>query len=177
MKYLPLLLILSLLSACVSQPPSHSRPAKTAAPARTATRPTPKPASAPSTGQTRLVRTTAYCHLEDGNRRNAISGNLAAGHYYSAAADWSRFPAGTVFRLLENGRTYVVDDYGSALVGTETIDLYVPSMSEMNHWGVRRVHIQILKPGSYTRSLSILRPRASRGYIRRMVRDLENKVR
>jgi hypothetical protein len=114
--------------------------------------------------------------LEDGNRSNALSGSLACGKYYSAAADWSRFPAGTVFRLLENDRTYVIDDYGGALVGTETIDLYFPSMREMRNWGVRRVHIQILRQGSYEKSLQILRPRASRGYIRRMVRDLEHKT-
>ena len=131
----------------------------------------------PNAAPTRQVRTTAYCHLESGNRRNAIGGGLASGHHYSAAADWSRYPAGTVFKIVENGRSYVIDDYGAALVGTETIDLYVPTMREMRNWGVRKIHLQILKQGSYTKSLSILRPRARRPYIRRMVRDLVAKVR
>lgn len=159
-KYFSLFLVAALLSACTNGSGlSKDKPIR------------------PSVAPTRLVRTTAYCHLEDGIRRNAIGGALASGRYYSAAADWSRFPAGTVFRVVENGRNYVIDDYGSALVGTETIDLYVSSMKEMRNWGVRKVHIQILKQGSDTKSLSILRPRARRPYIRRMVRDLEAKVR
>ena len=79
--------------------------------------------------------------MEDGNRKNGLGGSLSSGKTYSAAADWSRFPAGTVFRMVENGRLYRVDDYGSALVGTDTIDLYVPTLREMRNWGVRRVHI------------------------------------
>ena len=41
----------------------------------------------------------------------------------SAAADWSRWPAGTSFRLLSTGQIYRVDDYGWALAGRNTIDL------------------------------------------------------
>ncbi len=168
MRTLPLLFLAAVLSGCANEKTSLFK----ASPERS-------PATSLSTARknTRVVRTTAYCHLEDGNRRNAISGPLASGHFYSAAADWSRFPVGTVFRLPENGRTYVVDDYGSALVGSETIDLYVPSMREMRNWGVRHVNIEILQHGDSAKSLSILRPRAKRSYIRRMVRDLETKAR
>ena len=34
----------------------------------------------------------------------------------SAAADWSRWPVGTTFRLLSTSQTYRVEDYGWALV-------------------------------------------------------------
>ena len=61
---------------------------------------------------------------------------------HSAAADWSRWPAGTMFRIVETGELYQVDDYGWALAGTNTIDLYKPSRSAMNAWGVRRVTIE-----------------------------------
>ena len=78
--------------------------------------------------------------------------------------------------MVENGRIYRVDDYGSALVGTDTIDLYVPSLREMRNWGVRHVQIEVLEMGSFAHSLETLRPRSHRGYIRRMVRDLQSKV-
>ncbi|HSS15546.1 MAG TPA: hypothetical protein VLQ29_01020, partial [Candidatus Dormibacteraeota bacterium] len=50
----------------------------------------------------------------------------------SAAADWSRWPAGTAFRLVSTGQIYRVDDYGWALAGRNTIDLYMPNQREMN---------------------------------------------
>ncbi len=160
MKY-QLLLLAILLPACASRP---SDPKSCSA------------ASSAISGKHHVIRTTAYSHQEDGNRSNALNKRLSCGKTYSASADWSRYPAGTIFRLSENGRTYLVDDYGSALVGTDTIDLYVPSLREMHHWGVRNVHIEVLQMGSFADSLATLRPRATRGYIRRMVRDLEGKV-
>ena len=45
----------------------------------------------------------------------------------SAAADWSRFPLGTRFQIVGTQDRYVIDDYGGALVGTNTIDLYKTS--------------------------------------------------
>jgi len=50
----------------------------------------------------------------------------------SAAADWSRWPVGTVFRLLSTGQNYRVEDYGWALSGRNTIDLYMANQREMN---------------------------------------------
>ena len=41
----------------------------------------------------------------------------------SAAADWSRWPAGTIFRVPPDRQLYKVDDYGWALSGRNTIDL------------------------------------------------------
>jgi 3D (Asp-Asp-Asp) domain-containing protein len=126
------------------------------------------------------VKTTAYCHTERAHRRygksNAVDGRLAAAELNSAAADWSRFPVGTKFRVLGSNRLYVVDDYGAALVGTNTIDLYMPSRREMVSWGARRVTIELLEVGSYQQSLKILKPRSRITYVRRMVRDLETEI-
>src|SRR4030095_10429677 len=60
----------------------------------------------------------------------------------SAAADGSRWPAGTAFRLISTGQTYRIDDYGWALAGRNTIDLYMPNQREMNSWGARQETIQ-----------------------------------
>ena len=126
------------------------------------------------------VKTTAYCHSERAHRRygksNAVDGRLAAAECNSAAADWSRFPVGTKFRIVGSDRLYVVDDYGSALVGTNTIDLYMPTRREMVSWGVRKVTIELLEIGSYQQSLKILKPRTRVAYVRRMVRDLETEI-
>lgn len=69
---------------------------------------------------------------------------------------------------------YIVDDYGSALVGTRTIDLYKPSGVSMRNWGVRKVNIRIVKWGSVTKSLAILKPRQSKAsHVREMVSRLQ----
>ena len=123
------------------------------------------------------VRTTAYTHTEPGGRNNAIGTRLRfGGDTYSAASDWSWMPLGTRFRMLENGRNYVIEDYGSALVGRKTVDLYKPNMRAVNKWGVRHVEIEILEWGSKPMSLRILQPRAKRGYIRTMVAALRKDV-
>ena len=127
------------------------------------------------TRKVKKVRTTAYTGSE-GSHYNAIGSRLQAAKLSSAAADWSRFPFGTKFRLLDTNQTYVVDDYGAALVGTETIDLYMPTRHLMRQWGVRHVNIEVIEPGSYTKSLDILRPRKRLPYVRRMVNDLQKKL-
>lgn len=93
--------------------------------------------------------------------------------YGSAAADWSRWPVGTTFRVQTTGQLYRVDDYGFALAGRNTIDLYTPTKGAMNQWGVRTVPIEILRWGDDQESLRILRPRQSYRHIRRMVLELE----
>ena len=122
------------------------------------------------------VRTTAYTHSE-GSSRNAIGSRLSSGDVKSAGSDWSRFPLGTRFRVVQTGQEYVIDDYGGALVGTSTIDLYKPSRGEMNRWGVRHVDIEILHWGSEVESLKVLKPRKGSRIVRRMVASLENKSR
>jgi 3D (Asp-Asp-Asp) domain-containing protein len=124
----------------------------------------------------RDVRTTAYIGPRHGAARNAIGSQLKSGDVNSAAADWSRFPIGTKFNICGTDKMYVVDDYGPALVGTNKIDLYMTSRREMHHWGVRKVKINIVEPGSYDRSLALLKPRKDVPYVRRMVKVLEEKI-
>src|SRR3954471_14061512 len=121
------------------------------------------------------VRTTAYSHGEEGGRRNAVGKVLSGKHVMSAASDWSRFPLGTRFRIVGTNDEYVIDDYGTALVGTNTIDLYKTSRLEMKRWGVRNVDIDILQWGSSQQSLKVLVPRKKHSQVRRMIADLEKK--
>jgi 3D (Asp-Asp-Asp) domain-containing protein len=103
----------------------------------------------------------------------AAAATAAPPAYGSAAADWSRWPAGTVFRLLSTGQLYRVDDYGWALSGRNTIDLYMPTRQMMNAWAVRREPIQVVQWGDRSESLRILRGREKYRHIRRMVLELE----
>jgi 3D (Asp-Asp-Asp) domain-containing protein len=136
-----------------------------------------KPANGKMTGCTKKqVRTTAYTHTEAGGRKNAIGTRLASGEVKSAAADWSRFPLGTKFQILDTGEIYQVDDYGSALVGTNTIDLYKPSRLTMRNWGVRYVDIKILEWGSPEKSIALLQPRARNAHVREMISSLHGQM-
>ena len=143
-------------------------------------RPLPKYQKPIARAHLQTVRTTAYTHTEDDHvqyaNRNALGGRLKCGPIHSAAADWSRWPAGTIFRIRETGQIFEVDDYGWALAGTNTIDLYKPSRAAMNAWGVRRVTIENLQWGDPHRSLAILRQRMKYRHIRRMVDDLEDRM-
>jgi len=123
------------------------------------------------------VRTTAYCVHErgGGGRRNAVGEYLSGRIVRSAASDWSRFPLGTRFKIVESAEEYVIDDYGTALVGTNTIDLYKPSRLEMKRWGVRHVDIDILQWGSEEQSIKVLKPRAKHTTPRRMLIALASK--
>ena len=85
----------------------------------------------------------------------------------AAAADWSRWPAGTVFRLLSTGQSYRVEDY------CRTIDLYMPNQREMNSWGAREETIEILQWGDPQESLQFLRRHQDYRHIKRMVLELE----
>lgn len=109
--------------------------------------------------------------------RTAAGTLLRHGSIRSAAADWSVYPVGTVFQIQADPSIYVIDDYGSALVGTRTIDIYKPTTSQMNLWGTRHVNIRILKWGSYTKSLAILMPRASKAsHVREMIGRLRSSA-
>lgn len=145
------------------------------------------------------VRLTAYTSSESDHRaygsRNALGGQLHAAsaaihraevtrgrkrvaitkapRIGSAAADWGRWPAGTTFRLLSTGQIYRVDDYGWALSGRNTIDLYMSNQREMNTWGVRQEPIQILHWGDPHESLRLLGPHAAHKHIRRMMLELQ----
>src|SRR5216110_3935394 len=122
------------------------------------------------------VRTTAYTHNEGGSgAHNAVGTYLSGRHVMSAASDWSRYPLGTRFRIAETNEEYVIDDYGNALIGTDTIDLYKPSRLEMKQWGVRHVNIDILQWGSEEQSIKVLTPRAKHTTPRRMLIALASK--
>ncbi|MFM2176197.1 MAG: hypothetical protein RL015_295 [Verrucomicrobiota bacterium] len=141
----------------------------------------PLTAAALNSGRRMTVRTTAYCHDESDHivygAKNALGTPLRFGLVRSAAADWSRYPVGTRFRIASQPEViYVVDDYGSALVGTGTIDIYKPTRTQMNAWGVRHVDIEVLQWGSYERSMSIMRERMKWPHVRRMVNDIQQRV-
>lgn len=121
------------------------------------------------------VRTTAYHHSEPGGRANGIGGKLSAAH--SAASDWSWMPVGTRFRIISTGEDYLIEDYGSALVGRKTIDIYKPTRKAMNAWGMRYVEIQIIEWGSAAVSLKVLEPRQKYAHVRTMVAGLRKQLR
>ena len=125
----------------------------------------------------RVVRTTAYTcseddHLQYGSK-NATGTNLRfSKKVRSVAADWSYYPVGTVFRIKGLQHLYVVDDYGSALAGTGTLDLYHPCKNTMNCWGRRNVEISVVQWGSFKRSAEILRGRTAYSHCRQMLANI-----
>jgi 3D (Asp-Asp-Asp) domain-containing protein len=127
------------------------------------------------------VKTTAYSHMEADSLKygvkNAAGTNLKYGLVRSAAADWSVFPLGTVFQIEGEPYVYQVDDYGSALVGTKTIDLYRPCLNGIKQWGARNVKIKVLKWGSYARSMAILEDRTKHPHVKKMVVGIQKKLR
>jgi len=126
------------------------------------------------------VRTTAYTHTESDHIehgcKTCIGTALCYGAVHSAAADWSRWPVGTTFRILDTGEICKVDDIGWALSGRNTIDLYKPTHIAMNTWGTRTVNIEILNWGDDREALDILRKRSKYRHVQRMVRDLEKNI-
>jgi 3D (Asp-Asp-Asp) domain-containing protein len=123
------------------------------------------------------VRTTAYTHTEPGGIKNGVGGRLRfKSPIRSAAADWSWLPLGTRFRMVDNPQQYVIEDYGSALVNKQTIDMYMPTRKMMNAWGVRFVDIEILEWGSKAMSLKLLEGRQRRKHVRTMVAQLRSQM-
>ncbi len=117
-------------------------------------------------------RTTTTVRTRKGK---STSSSPAPPIYGSAAADWSRWPAGTIFRMLSTGQVYRVDDYGWALSGRNTIDLYMANQRQMNSWGAREETIQILQWGDPQQSLQFLRSHQDYKHIKRMVLELEGR--
>ena len=93
----------------------------------------------------------------------------------SAAADWSRWPVGTTFKVLSTGQVYKIDDYGWALAGRNTIDLYMATKGDMNRWGVRHEQIKVLNWGDREASLALLERRQQHKHCRRMMLALQNR--
>lgn len=128
----------------------------------------------------RYVRTTAYSHMENEpgayGRKNAAGTTLKYGNVRSVAADWSVYPLGTKLKIKGQSYIYVVDDYGSALVGTNTIDIYKPTLKSMNYWGTRKTEITVIEWGSYKRSLHLLKGRTSHSHCRKMYYGCKKKI-
>ena len=123
------------------------------------------------------VRTTAYTHSESDHlvygRKSALGTTLRSGAVNSAAADWARWPAGTVFRICSTGELYQVDDYGWALTGRNTIDLYKPSRGAMNAWGLRQERIEVIRWGDAWASYKKMKPAAKYAHVAQMLRDIK----
>jgi 3D (Asp-Asp-Asp) domain-containing protein len=125
----------------------------------------------------RVVRTTAYTcseadHVQYGSKNAAGTYLRYSNKVRSAAADWSFYPVGTVFRVKGMPQLYVIDDYGSALTGTGTIDMYQPSREMMNLWGRRNVEISVVQWGSFERSAEILKDRVKYPHCRQMLSNI-----
>jgi 3D (Asp-Asp-Asp) domain-containing protein len=118
------------------------------------------------------TKTTKLVKTKRGVKKVVVTSKPQIG---SAAADWSRWPAGTVFRLISTGQVYRVEDYGWALAGRNTIDLYMPSRGAMNSWGAREENIQILQWGDPNESLRLLQGHQGYRHIRRMVLELQGQ--
>ena len=130
-----------------------------------------------------VVKTTAYTHRESDHieygKKSALGEELKFGQVRTAAADWSRYPVGTRFKIKGLPYEYIVEDYGSALVDTDTIDLYKPDFSAMNQWGARDVGIEVLEWGSFEESKRILESRKhkpSADHVRKMLQSIEEKI-
>ena len=106
-----------------------------------------------------------------------LADNFSNQIYGSAAADWARWPAGTIFRVISTGQLYRVEDYGWALSGRNTIDLYMATPRDMNGWGVRQELIQVVRWGDSQVSLRRLASHTKYRHIKRMVLELEGHER
>ncbi len=127
--------------------------------------------------RTRIVRTTAYTCSEDDHLiygdKNATGTVLRYNdRVRSAAADWSFYPVGTTFRIKGLPYLYVVDDYGSALLGTGTVDIYTPTKDIMGLWGTRTIEMSVVQWGSFTRSAELLSKRTSYDHCKKMLANI-----
>jgi 3D (Asp-Asp-Asp) domain-containing protein len=127
-----------------------------------------------TSGSRRITRTSKHAAKTPRSVKRAVAVSKPP-QIGSAAADWSRWPAGTVFRLLSTGQNYRVEDYGWALSGRNTIDLYMANQREMNSWGAREETIEILQWGDPEESLQFLRRHQDYRHIKRMVLELEGR--
>ena len=124
-----------------------------------------------TTATTRVTKTTTTVR---GSKR-AVAVSSKPPRIGSAAADWARWPMGTTFRLLSTGQMYRVEDYGWALSGRNTIDLYMANSRDMNTWGARQEPIQVLHWGDPRESLQILQSHSEHKHIKRMVLELQGR--
>ena len=131
-----------------------------------------QPFSLDESRSTKTVKTRVTTKTARGSKR-AVVVSKKPPRIGSAAADWGRWPMGTTFRLISTGQIYRVDDYGWALSGRNTIDLYMANRHDMNTWGARQEPIQILQWGDRQESLCFLESKQSYKHIHRMVLELQ----
>ncbi len=94
-----------------------------------------------------------------------------SGAISSAAADWSRFPAGTTFRVLTTRELFEVDDYTDDIVGTNTILLFKPKSPNVAAGVPHELTIEIVRWGSPKDSAILLQShKSSTG--KRILKDL-----
>jgi 3D (Asp-Asp-Asp) domain-containing protein len=124
---------------------------------------------------TRVSKTAKATPVTTRGGKRAVAVTKSPPRIGSAAADWSRWPMGTTFRLLSTGQMYRVEDYGWALSGRNTIDLYMANQRDMNAWGARQEPIQVLHWGDPRESLQFLQSHQDYKHIRRMVLELQGR--
>lgn len=129
-----------------------------------------------------IVRSTAYTHSERGHEKygkaTAVGTKLKYGNIISCAADWSLFPLGTKFKIKGDSKIYLVEDFGSALVGKKTIDIYKPNKQSMNSWGAKNIEIIIIERGDPKKSYEFLMQSGRQRYwhCREMARYLRKEI-
>ncbi len=97
-----------------------------------------------------------------------------SGSISSASADWSRWPVGTIFRVLATGDLYEVDDFTDNVVGRNEILLYKPLRSNVTASARQYVTIEVITWGSPRKSATILE-RARSSTAKRILTELAGR--
>ena len=66
----------------------------------------------------------------------------------------------------------VVFHMAAKVTASNTIDIYQPTKEHMKAWGVRNVNIRVLRWGSFSKSLAIMKDRAHHTHVRKMVQRI-----
>lgn len=96
------------------------------------------------------------------------------GSISSAAADWSRWPAGTLFRVIATGELFEVDDFTDDVIGKNEILLYKPPLARPAGEATHFVTIEILRWGSPRESILILENQRSSS-ARKLLAELKTR--
>lgn len=118
----------------------------------------------------KCIRTTSYCPQEPGGFYSCTGKRL---HRGDCAADLSIYPLGTTFDI--NGTTYTVADCGSAVCGSNHIDIFCPTRREMNERGTIMADVGVLSVPQRSHSLG-RSLRRSRGIYAQDTRTLRSCV-
>jgi 3D (Asp-Asp-Asp) domain-containing protein len=93
--------------------------------------------------KTMLVDATAYCSCAKccGKSDGITASGVKAKANHTIAVDKRIIPLGT--KVLINGKQYVAEDTGSAIVG-KRIDIYFDSHEQALKWGRQQIEIEVL---------------------------------